>query len=452
MTPERALVELREVVGSRHVLTEPDAVAGYVVDWTGRFVGSTPAVVRPGSAAEVAGVVDVCRNHELALVPQGGNTGLVGGSVPLAGELVVSLRRLDDLTVDAAAGQVTASAGASIAAVQAAARGAGWDYGVDLAARDSATVGGSVATNAGGVRVIRHGDTRANLLGVEAVLADGSTVRRLGGLVKDNTGYALGALLCGSEGTLGLVTAARLRLVPRHDERVVALLGFDDVAAATAAVAALRRALPTLEACELVLAAGVALVADAVGAAPPFEAAATVLVECADTIDPAPALASAIDGLGAAAVAVATDGPRRTELWRWRELHTEAINRVGPPIKLDVTLPAAALAEFVDEVARRVATVAPAARTWIFGHAGDGNVHVNVTGWTAAEEDTVEDAVVGLVIERGGSISAEHGIGTAKRRWLARDRGGPDVAAMLTVKHALDPTGILNPNVLFSRD
>jgi FAD/FMN-containing dehydrogenase len=451
MTPGGALAELRDVVGAAHVLTDADAVAGYVVDWTGRFVGSTPAVVRPGSPEEVAGVVDVCRAHALALVPQGGNTGLVGGSVPLAGELVVSLRRLDFVTVDGVAGQVIAGAGASIASVQRAARDAGWDYGVDLAARDSATVGGSVATNAGGVRVLRHGDTRANLLGVEAVLADGSTVRRLGGLVKDNTGYPIGALLCGSEGTLGLVTAARLRLGPRHDERVVALLGFDSVARAMTAVAALRRSLPTLEACELVLAAGVALVAGALGAAPPFEAAATVLVECADTVDPAPALAAAIDGLGATDVAVATDGPRRAELWRWREHHTEAINRVGPPIKLDVTLPAAALADFVHEVTRRVARVAPAARTWIFGHAGDGNVHVNVTGWAAVEEDAVEDAVLGLVIERGGSISAEHGIGTAKRRWLVRDRGRADVAAMAAVKRALDPTGILNPNVLFSR-
>ncbi len=442
---------LRAAVGVEHVLTDADATAGYRVDWTGRFAGSTPAVVRPGSVAQVVAVVHVALAHHLALVPQGGNTGLVGGSVPMAGEVVVSLRRLDSVEVDADAGQVTAGAGATITAVQEAARAAGWEYGVDWAARDSATVGGSVATNAGGVHVIRHGDTRANLLGIEAVLADGSVVRRLGGLLKDNTGYSLASLLCGSEGTLGIVTAARLRLVARQEERVVALVGFPDTASAVEAVGILRRALPTLVACELVLSAGVALVAAAIDATPPFDAPVTVLVECADTVDPAPALAAALDGLASTAVAVAVDRPRRAELWRWREGHTEAINRVGPPIKLDVTLLASALADFVDEVPSRVAEVAPDATTWLFGHAADGNIHVNVTGWTPEQEAPIVHAVLSLVVAQGGSISAEHGIGIAKRAWLERDRGAADVAAMRAIKHALDPTGILHPNALFSR-
>jgi FAD/FMN-containing dehydrogenase len=443
--------ELREVVGARHVLTEPDTTAGYSVDWTGRFVGATPAVVRPGNVAEVVGVIGVCRDHRLALVPQGGNTGLVGGSVPLAGEVIVSLLRLDRVDADERAGQLTAGAGATIAAVQAAARAVGWEYGVDWSARDSATVGGSVATNAGGVRVIRHGDTRANLVGIEAVLADGSVVRRMSGLIKDNTGYHLPSLLCGSEGTLGVVTAARLRLVPRTDERVVALVGFADLDHALDAMSALRRALPALDACELMFADGMALVGGVLGVAAPIAAPVVLLVACADMVDPSPALASALDGLATTEVAVATDAPRRADLWRWREAHTEAINTLGPPIKLDVTLPAGAMVAFVDEVRAAIAAAAPAATTWLFGHAADGNLHVNITGWAATEEERIEQAVLELVVEHGGSISAEHGIGTAKRRWLALDRGAGDLAAMRAIKHALDPTGILNPNTLLSR-
>ncbi|MGI8662674.1 MAG: FAD-binding oxidoreductase [Acidimicrobiales bacterium] len=439
---------LRDVVGSHHVLTDADATAGYTVDWTGRFRGTTPAVVRPGSAVEVAGVVGVCRDHGLAVVPQGGNTGLVGGSVPLAGEIVLSLRRLDEVEFDADAAQLLAGAGATIASIQAAARAGGWEYGVDWGARDSATVGGSIATNAGGVRVIRHGDTRANLLGVEAVLADGSTIRRLHGLIKDNTGYALGSLLCGSEGTLGVVTAARLRLVPHEMERVVALVGFADVAGAIAAAVAMRKELRTLDACELMEADGTALVARAIGAAPPFEAAVTLLIECAADRDPAPELAAVLDGLGSTEVAVATEPGRRAELWRWREQHSEVINRLGPPIKLDVTLPIANLASFVEAVRSRVGRVAPGSHTWIFGHAADGNVHVNVTGWGSAAEERIEATVLELVVELRGSISAEHGIGTAKRRWLMLDRGEADVAAMRAVKRALDPDGLFNPNVL----
>ncbi len=442
------LSELRAAVGPPHVLTDPDETAGYARDWTGRYVGATPAVVRPADAGEVVAVLAVCRAHGIAVVPQGGNTGLVGGSVPLHGEVVLSLARLAGLEVDGPAAQVVAGAGVTIAAVQQAAARAGWQYGVDWAARDSATVGGSVATNAGGVRVLRHGDTRANLVGVEAVLADGSTVSRMGGLLKDNTGYHLSGLLCGSEGTLGVVTAARLRLVRRHDERVVALAGFATVDEAVGAVAVLRRELDALEAIELMLRAGLELVAGQLGAAPPIDAPVVLLVEAAADQDPTAALAAALDACSPTGVAVAVDAGRRAELWRWREAHTEAVNRLGPPIKLDVTLPAAALAPFVDEVPATVGAVAPQARVWLFGHAGDGNVHVNVTGWQEAEAEAIEERVLGLVVAASGSISAEHGIGTAKRRWLALDRSPADLAAMRAIKRALDPDGILNPACL----
>ena len=444
------LSELESIVGSAQVLTDPSVTESYTVDWTARFLGATPAVVRPGSTDEVAEVVRWCASTGVAIVPQGGNTGLVGGGVPLRGEVVVSLRRLDELRdVDPAAGQLTAGAGVTIAEVQRAARDAGWDYAVDWGARDTATVGGSIATNAGGSKVARYGDTRAQVIGVEAVLADGSVLSHLAGLVKDNTGYHLPSLLCGSEGTLAIVTAARLRLVPRFTERVVALLGFDDVERALAAEATLRRSLPSVEAIEIFLDDGLALVCSTFGLPAPFASpsAAYLVVECADRVDPSDGFAAAVEGLDVADVAVGTSTDERAALWRYREAHTEAINLLGPPHKLDVTLPANALAAFTDDVRRRVAAVAPHAQVWLFGHAADGNLHVNVTG-VDPDDERLDDAVLVLVAELGGSISAEHGIGTAKKRWLHLNRSPAELAAMRAIKHALDPKGILNPNVL----
>ena len=449
------LAELRAAVGDEHVVDDPEVVASYVSDWTGAFVGSSPAVVRPGSTAEVAEVVRVCRRARVALVPQGGNTGLVGGSVPLAGEVVLSTRRLVGVTdVDPDAGQLTASAGTTLAEVQRAATAAGWRYAVDLAARESATIGGTVATDAGGLRVLRHGSTRRQLLGLEAVLGTGDVVSRLGGLVKDNTGYDLAGLLCGSEGTLGVVTRVRLALVPAPDQVVTALVGVATLRDAAALVGRLRRAVPTVEAAEVVLADGASLVAEHTGTAPVLDPIppVQVVIEAVGPPDPAPALAAALAAAGASVldVAVAEDPVRAARLWHVREAHTESIARVGPVHKYDVTLPARSIARFAEEVPGVVAAVDPAARVWLFGHLGDGNLHVNVTG--AADpppgEDPVGDAVLGRVVADGGSISAEHGIGTAKRRWLPRDRTPGDVAAMRAIKAALDPDGICNPNAL----
>jgi len=442
---------LRSAVGEAHVLDDADVVASYTTDWTGAFVGATPAVVRPGSTAEVAEVVRICRRDRVALVPQGGNTGLVGGSVPLRGEVVLSTRRLVGIgDEDADGGQLTAAAGTTLADVQRAARDLGWRYGVDLAARDSATIGGTVATNAGGTHVLRHGTTRGQLLGVEAVLGTGDVVSRLGGLVKDNTGYDLAGLLCGSEGTLGVVTRARLALVPAAVQVVTALVGVASVADAVALVGRLRRSVPTLEAAEVVLRDGASLVAEATGAAPALDPIppVQVVVEAAGPPDPAPAVAAALDGApGVLAVAVADDPLRAARLWHVREAHTESIARLGLVHKCDVTLPARTLTRFVDEVPGVVAAVDPGARVWLFGHLGDGNLHVNVTGATE-EPGRVADAVLGRVVADGGSVSAEHGIGTAKRAWLLRDRSAGDVAAMRAVKAALDPDGVLNPGVL----
>jgi len=453
-TDGAAVDELRQVVGAGLVL-DPEIVASFTTDWTGRFEGATRAVVRPASTAEVAGVIDVCRRHGIALVPQGGNTGLVGGSVPLHGEVVLSLRGLDDLgPVDEAAGQVTAGAGVTLADLQTTADAAGWAYGVDLASRQSATVGGTVATDAGGIHVLRYGDTRAQLLGVEAVLGTGAVVSHLGGLVKDTTGYHLPGLLCGSEGTLAVVTAARLRLVPPTPERTTALLAFDSAADAVAAAVVLRRALPTLNACELMLEAGLELVGTVTGLPNPFtdRHPVVLLVEVADRREPTADLADATASVARLADAVvATEPSRRAQLWRYREAHTEAINTLGPPHKLDVTLPAGALADFVEQVPSLVASIDPTARTWLFGHVSDGNIHVNITG-PAPDDNRVDDGVLRRVAELSGSISAEHGIGTAKRHWLHLVRSEAELTAFRSIKGALDPDGILNPHVLLPSD
>ncbi len=450
---EVSLDPLRSIVGEAHVITDADRLASHVTDWTGAFTGATPAVVRPGSTAEVAEVVRWCRAQRVAIVPQGGNTGLVGGSVPLAGELVLSTERLGGITdQDPDAGQLTALAGTTIAAVQAAAHGMGWRYGVDLAARDSATVGGTVATNAGGLRVLRHGATRRQLLGVEAVLGTGEVISHLGGLIKDNTGYDLAGLLCGSEGTLGVVTRARLALVPAAGATVTALFGCPDIESAVSVVGALRRAVPTLEVAELALAAGAELVAAQTGVAPVLEPIppVLVLVEAVGPPDPTADVAAVLEAAGVEDVAVATDARRAEQLWHVREAHTEAISRIGVPRKYDVTLPSRALARFIRDVPGVVDRVAPDATTWLFGHVGDGNIHVNVTGAPPAtgDDDPVTRVVLGAVVDAGGSISAEHGIGTAKRGWLVRNRSAAEVAAMRAIKGALDPAGICNPNVL----
>ena len=445
--------EWRDIVGGAHVLTDPDAVTPYTTDWTGRFVGTGTTVLRPGSVEEVASIVAVCRREGIAIVPQGGNTGMVGGGVPLHGEVVVSLRRLDRVgEVDSVSHQVSAGAGATVETLQQAASAAGLRYAVDFGARGTATVGGSVATNAGGLNLIRYGGTREQLVGVEAVLGTGEVVRRMSGLVKDNTGYHLPSLLCGSEGTLGVVTEARFRLVPATPHRVLAAVAFNSVGDAVAAVSAWRTGIRDLEAAELVLHEGVALVSETFGLPLPFTVAhpVYVLVEAAGSTDPTDDLADAVAGVpGVLDAAVATDEARRLALWRLREDHTLAINHIGVPHKFDVTLPLSRLAEFVDAVPRVVQLAVPDAHTWLFGHVGDGNVHVNVTG-VASDAPALDAAVYGLVVEMGGSISAEHGIGTAKAQYLPMQRSPAELSAMRAIKSALDPDGILNPHALFT--
>ena len=447
---------LRRAVGARHCLLEAGLRASYETDWTRRFSGQALAVVRPGVVDEVSAVLRACAATGTPVVPQGGNTGLVGGSVPRGGEVVLSTLRLSAIEdVDPAAGELTAGAGATLAAVQQVARDAGWDVGVDLGARESATVGGMVATNAGGVNVLRHGPMRRQVLGFEAVTADGSVLRRLPGMPKDNTGYDLAGLLAGSEGTLAALTRVRLRLVPRLAHRSVAVVGFVDAASAVAAAARLRRHLGAVLALELFTDDGMELVLRHARLSPPFPGRrpAYLLVEVgSDVADPADELVAALDALGAdeSAAAIATDPGGRHRLWQLRERHTEAVNAEGVPHKLDVSVPLARYAELVERVPGVVRAADRTARTISYGHVGDGNVHVNILG-PAPDDEATDDAVLALVLELGGSVSAEHGIGVAKVRWLIRDRGPAAVAAMRAIKDAWDPAGILNPGVIFER-
>ena len=447
---------LRSAVGPTQVLTDPDLRASYETDWSRRWRGEAAAVVRPGSTEEVATVLRACGAAGAAVVPQGGNTGLVGGSVPRASsavpQVVVSTLRLRGLDeVDQLAGEVTVGAGVTLAALQAHARASGYGFGVDLAARDSATVGGMIATNAGGVHVLRHGMMRAQLVGIEAVLADGTVVRRLPGLVKDNTGYDLASLLAGSEGTLAIVTRARLRLVPLLARRAVALLGVEGADSVVQLAGALRRRLASLSAVELFFDEGLELVLEHAGGERPFRDPhrAYLLVEAEAAEDPTDELAAVIQGAGdlVGDAVLASDEAGRERLWRLRERHTEAISALGVPHKLDVGLPASALAAFIGAVRERVESVAPGARTFIYGHACEGNLHLGIVG-PPPDDEAVDDAVLSLTIEMGGTVSAEHGIGIAKTAWLEADRGANDVAAMRSIKQALDPKGVLNPGVL----
>lgn len=443
--------ELARVVGEGHVLRSPDLRAQYEEDWTGRFAGEARLVVRPADTEQVAGVVRACAGARAAIVPQGGNTGLVGGGVPRGGEVLMSLTRLTGLgPVDEMAGQVSAGAGVTLEALQQHLQGSGFDFAVDYGARSGATIGGMVATNAGGEHVLRYGSMRRQVVGIEAVLADGRVIERMAGLVKDNAGYDLPGLLTGSEGTLAIVTRARLALVPHLPERVAALFAVDGTEGAIALFRHLRGRLPSLEAAELFHADGLALVCEQQQLSPPFaeEHPTYLLVECADVDDVVEPLAAAMeDGPPTLDEAVAEDSGRREALWRYREGHTEAINAEGVPHKLDVTLPLPAMPGFERALRERVGALDPGARTIVFGHVGDGNLHVNVLGPDSGD-DRVDEAVLRLVAEHDGSVSAEHGIGVAKARWLGLTRSEEEIAAMTAIKQALDPAGLLNPGVL----
>jgi FAD/FMN-containing dehydrogenase len=442
---------LNQVVGARHVLSDPELKSSYERDYTGRYGAPARLVVRPADTVETAAAMAACARHGAAVIPQGGNTGLVGASVPRSDEVVISLQRLNEIgDVDAAVGQVTVGAGATLAALQACARAAGADAGLDFAARDSCTIGGVVACDAGGARALRHGTARARVAGLEAVLADGSVISRLAGLRKDNAGYNLPALLVGSEGTLGIITRVRWRFVPLLPARVAALVPLGSAREAAQLLTALRAHAPSLESCDFFLDEGLALVLEHQRRQSPLRTRAPlyVLAECAACSDPTEELAQALEQAGVEDALIADDSASREGLWSLREGHADAINAAGVPHKLDVGVPLHELDRFLDAVPD-VVSAAGGERVILFGHLGDGNVHVNVLG-PDPDDPRVDDAVLELVLGCGGTISAEHGVGVTKARWLERALGAADVAAMRSVKRALDPDSLLNPGAVLA--
>jgi FAD/FMN-containing dehydrogenase len=446
--PAAVLKSLVDVVGEQHVLTG-DAAAGFTVDWTGRFTGRSPAVIRPADTSQVAGVLRLCADAGVAVVPQGGNTGLVGGGVPLHGELVLSLTRLNRLgEVDYEASQVTAGAGVTLQ--QVADAGSGLDLGIQIASRESATVGGAIATNAGGVKVLRYGPMRAQLRGIEAVLSDGTVVSHLAGLVKDNTGYDYPSLLAGSEGTLAVVTRARLRLVPRLRDPVAVVIGLDSLAEVHAVARQALASVPGLVSAEFFTQTGLDILAEHAGLIPPFAARkpAYLLLE-ADGPSALEDLAGVLAEVGSAddSVAVGESPADRRRLWSYRERHPEAAGFLGAPIKLDVSVPAANWVRLASEATEMITATDPGARVITFGHVADGNVHVNIVP-AAPADGRHEDALFEFVASLGGSISAEHGIGTLKAKWLSLARTDEEQTLFKRIRTAFDPAGILNPNVL----
>jgi FAD/FMN-containing dehydrogenase len=439
--------ELSAVVGMSHVITDPAVMEPHLVDWTRRYRGEARCVVRPGSTDEVASVMRLCSQAGVPVVVQGGNTGLVGGSVPGDGlPVILSTRRIDWIgEVDPLSGQISGGAGATLGDVQRAAASAGWLYGVDLAARDSATIGGTVATNAGGIHVVAYGMTRAQVVGIEAVMADGTVLSHMAGLMKDNTGLDLAALLCGSEGTLAVITAVRLRLHRPPGATTVALVGCASYADALDVMHGAVAPGVAVIGAEVIDDTGMALVEPVIGQRYPLASRhpLVLLLEVADG-----GTGEGLVGLDERDVVVGIDAAERARLWSFRESQADAFATLGVLHKLDVSIPLDALPACAEELFALLDGDSEVMAQGIFGHLGDGNLHVEFTG-PAADDYRVDRLVLECVARHSGSVSAEHGIGRAKADYLELSRSRAEIAAMRAIKQAWDPGAILNPGVLF---
>jgi len=437
--------ELADIVGEGHVVSDPEVAASFGHDLTGAFSGRPRLVVSPADTAQVAAVLRACAAARVPVVPQGGHSGMVGGGTPRDGEVVLSLRRLDEIgAIDTDGNQITVGAGVTLERLQLHVRASELDFPVDHGARSAATIGGMVATNAGGALAVRYGVMRAQVLGLEAVLAAGDVLTRLDGLAKDNAGYDLSALLVGSEGTLAVITRARLRLVPLLPRRVTALLALGSLDQGLEVLRTVRRAMPSIQAIDFFELGGLRRVCAHLQLPQPFalEHDAYLVVECAGTSDPSDELGSLADLVEDGVVESDAEGRRR--LWLYREALNETINALGVPHKLDVSVPIRALPEFARAVRMAVSEIDAGAEVILYGHLGDGNVHVNVLG-PPPDDRRVDRTVLELVARLGGSISAEHGVGLAKAEWLPLVRSEAEISAMRKIKFALDPEGILNP-------
>jgi len=462
------LAELQALLGPAHVLTGA-AAEPYLTDWRGRYHGSAQAVVRPGSTQEVAEVVRLCVRHKTAIVPQGGNTGMCGAATPdaSASAVVVSLARLNRIrAIDVDNDTMEVEAGCILQAVQEAAREAGRLFPLSLAAEGSCTIGGNLATNAGGTQVLRYGNARDLTLGLEVVTAEGEIWQGLRGLRKDNTGYDLRDLYIGAEGTLGIITAATLKLYPLPVARCTALLALDSL---ESAVAVLNRArsgfAASLTGFEVM--AGNCLQA-VVSCYPqqrlPFAGASAAspwfaLLELSDSESEAHArarfeavLGQAIEDALVLDAAIAENITQSRALWHLRESIPLAEAELGKSIKHDVSVPISRIAEFVSTTRAQVQAQFADVDFVIFGHLGDGNLHYNITRAPHVEEAAhlalqpqIYRIVHDSVHAHGGSISAEHGVGQVKRDEMARYKSAVELALMRRIKAALDPLGLMNP-------
>jgi D-lactate dehydrogenase (cytochrome) len=454
---------LAAIVGAGNLLTEAADLAPYLSEERGLFHGAALAVARPGSTAEVAAVVRLLAAEGVAVVPQGGNTGLCGGGVPAAGAVVVSTERLNRIRdVDAIDFTLTAEAGCVLATVQEAAAGAGCLFPLSLGAEGSCRIGGNLSTNAGGVNVLRYGNTRDLVLGLEVVLPDGRVWNGLKRLRKDNAGYDLKQLFIGAEGTLGIVTACVLKLFPRPQEVQTALVAIAEPEAAVVILARTRRASgDAVTACELVPRIGLELGLKHVpGVRDPFARPHPwyLLVELSSSRPGGlrealeGVLAEALDeGLAIDAV-LAESGEQRKSLWRIREGVPEAQKKEGGSIKHDVAVAVSRVPELIARATAAVEAALPGVRVVAFGHLGDGNIHFNLTQPHGADKQTflaewerLNRVVHDIVVAMEGSISAEHGIGRLKRGELAHYKDAVDIDLMRRIKTALDPRGLMNP-------
>jgi len=459
------------LLGARGLTTDPERMEPWLTDWRGRYTGRALALAAPASTAEVAALVKLCAAHRVPIVPQGGNSGMAGGATPDASgtALLLSLRRMDAVrSLHAEAGQVTCEAGVVLQHLHDAAAAAGMRFALTLGGKGSATIGGLVSTNAGGTQVLRYGTMRAQVLGLEAVLADGTVFNGLTALKKDNRGFDLKQLMIGSEGTLGIVTAACLRLLPAPIGRVTAWVGLGGIIAARTLLGRMERAMgEALEGFEVIPAHCLASVlAHLPAARAPLAGAHAwhALIECqsasSESADLRERLESTLaDTLEAGLIAdavIAANDTQAEAFWTLRDAISAAERAAGPAMQHDISVPVERMPEFILAAASAIEAAFPGTRAAAFGHLGDGNVHFHVlapTGavrgeWETREGKAISARVHDLVAQWGGSISAEHGIGQMKIDELARLHDPAALALMRRIKHAMDPEGLLNPGKL----
>ncbi len=458
--------QLQAIVGKAAVITDPQEAAPYATDWRKRYFGKPLAVVKPASTAEVASVVTLCAQTRTAIVPQGGNTSLCGGATPDAKgrQVVLNLSRLNRIrAVDAVNNTLTAEAGCVLANLQQAALDAGRLFPLSLAAEGSCEIGGNLSTNAGGTAVLRYGNARDLVLGLEVVLPDGRIWDGLRGLRKDNTGYDLKQLFVGAEGTLGIITAAVLKLFPRPRARATALVALASPAKALELLSHIQGACgDRLTGFELMSAYCLALVAKHFPATRlPFAAAHAqyVLLELSDTsigqsLEAAlqAALAEASERGVVEDAVVAASAAQAEALWTLRENLPETQVHEGKQVKHDVSVPISRIAEYIAATDAELQRAFPGVRMITFGHLGDGNLHYNVAPPEGGDADAlmarageVSRVVHDSAMRFGGSISAEHGLGQYKRDEILRYKSPLEMDLMRRIKTALDPQGIMNP-------